>query len=354
MKYKPYNLDYVKQQEKLQRFTVISTFAGGGGSSTGYRLAGGKILAINEFIHEAQETYRKNYPTTPIIKGDIRGVTGSDILDRAGIRSGELDVLDGSPPCSSFSMAGIRDAGWGKEKKYSTTKQRTDDLFFEFARILKGIQPKFFIAENVAGLTLGSAANLLGSEQLGLFGEEEETIYHALVNCGYKVRYKVINAKHFGVPQSRKRLIIVGVRNDIDFTYRFPKEIGQPPTLRQAFEGITNSQEDLNEANIDRYAIGTELKKLKLGEQSEKYFSLTKMNPDRYAGTLTQSAGSISAASIAHWDNRKFTVKEAKRIMSFPDDYYLGETYANKIERLGRAVPPFLMRAVVEQLPIFK
>lgn len=351
MKYKPYKLEDVREAERLEKFTVVSTFAGGGGSSTGYRLAGGKILAINEFIPEAQQSYARNYPSTPILRGDIRSLSASDILDASGVRKGELDILDGSPPCSSFSMAGIREEGWGREKKYSSTKQRTDDLFFEFARILRGVQPRFFIAENVAGLTLGSASLLLGSEQLGLFGEESETIYHTLANCGYKVRYRVINAKYFGVPQSRARLIITGVRNDLDFTYKYPAEIGVPPSLRQAFDGLENTARELEEANIDRYAIGTELKKLKIGQQSDKYFSLTKMNPDRYAGTLTQSAGSISAASIAHWDNRKFTVSEAKRIMSFPDDYYLGETYSNQIERLGRAVPPLLMKAIVEQFP---
>lgn len=351
MEYKPYTLDYVKKTEQLQKFTVISTFAGGGGSSTGYRLAGGTIKAINEFVPEAARIYRQNYPKTPIIEADIRTLTADDFLNTAGIKRFELDVLDGSPPCSSFSMAGIRESGWGKEKSYSDTKQRTDDLFFEFARILDGIKPRFFIAENVEGLTLGSAANLLGSEQLGLFGEESDTIFHTLSRAGYKVRYKVVNAKNFGVPQSRSRLIIVGVREDIDFTYRYPIGDKNPPTLRQAFDGLVNTDEEIRDADIERFAIGTELKKLKPGEQSEKYFSLQKMNPDRYSNTLTQTAGCLSAASIAHWENRKFTVSEAKRIMSFPDDYYVGDSYPNQIERLGRAVPPLLMKAIAEQLP---
>lgn len=350
--YKPYKLIDVYKAEKQERFTVISTFAGGGGSSTGYRLAGGKILAINEFIPEAQRTYETNYPGTPILREDIRKLSGADFLEATGISKGELDVLDGSPPCSSFSMSGIREEGWGKEKAYSSTTQRTDDLFFEFARILREIQPRFFIAENVAGLTLGGAANILGSNQVDMFGDAPQTIYKAVTEAGYKVRHNVINAKDYGVPQSRARLIIVGVRNDIDFTYRYPVPFRSDiVTLGQAFEGLVNSDKELADADISRFAIGSELKKLKLGEQSEKYFSLQKMSPNRHSNTLTQTAGNISAASIAHWDNRKFTVNEAKRIMSFPDDYWVGTEYKDQIERLGRAVPPLLMKAVAEQLP---
>jgi DNA (cytosine-5)-methyltransferase 1 len=217
-----YNLDFVKQQSSKELFNVVSLFAGGGGSSTGYRLAGGKVLAINEFIPAAQDAYAINYPETYIFKQDIRDLTGEMILNQIGFKKGELDILDGSPPCSSFSMAGLREKGWGIEKKYSDSSQRTDDLFFEFARILKEVQPKVFICENVKGITMGEASNLLGSEQINIFGEEKNTIYHTLVNCGYNVRYKVLNAKHFSVPQSRERTIFIGVRKDIKKQITFP------------------------------------------------------------------------------------------------------------------------------------
>ena len=99
MKYEPYTMQDVYQGEAKELFTVISTFAGGGGSSTGYRLAGGKILAINEFVEEARNTYSANYPSTPIIPSDIKKLSGADILEVAGVAVGELDLLDGSPPC---------------------------------------------------------------------------------------------------------------------------------------------------------------------------------------------------------------------------------------------------------------
>ena len=106
MKYKKYNLQDVYDAEKQNKFNVISTFAGGGGSSTGYRLAGGKILCINEFVQEARNTYTENYPSTPILPNDIKELTGQELLDAGHVKVGEVDILDGSPPCSAFSMAG--------------------------------------------------------------------------------------------------------------------------------------------------------------------------------------------------------------------------------------------------------
>ena len=104
MKYKKYNLQDVYDAEKQNKFNVISTFAGGGGSSTGYRLAGGKILCINEFVQERINTYTENYPNTPILPDDIKKLTGQELLDAGNVKVGEVDILDGSPPCSAFSL----------------------------------------------------------------------------------------------------------------------------------------------------------------------------------------------------------------------------------------------------------
>ena len=184
MKYVPYNLEDVNNASAQNKFNVISTFAGGGGSSTGYRLAGGKILCINEFVEEARNTYQQNFPETPIIPDDIKKLTGKDFLDIAGLKEGELDILDGSPPCSAFSMAGSvshnkvqetvidlfgneqeyrvsgkHSDGWKSTKNYSDGKkvENIEDLFFEFLRVAKDIKPKVIVGENVTGLTMGEA-----------------------------------------------------------------------------------------------------------------------------------------------------------------------------------------------------
>ena len=137
------------------QYKAISLFSGCGGSSLGYKLAGFKVLLANEFIDIAADTYQANFSDTIVLRDDIRKLTGKIILDKVNLKVGELDLLDGSPPCQSFSTAGKREEKWGKVVKYSETMQRTDDLLFEYARILKEIQPKTFVCENVKGLVLG-------------------------------------------------------------------------------------------------------------------------------------------------------------------------------------------------------
>ena len=141
----------------LNGFKVASTFSGCGGSCLGYRIAGYKVIYANEFIESARQTYKANHPNSYLDPSDIRKITADDILDKINLKKGELDLFDGSPPCAAFSIGGKREAGWGKEKNYSETTQRVDDLFFEYARILNGLQPKVFVAENVYGLVQGTA-----------------------------------------------------------------------------------------------------------------------------------------------------------------------------------------------------
>lgn len=355
-----YTVDDIKKASSEKKFKAISLFAGVGGGCMGIKLAGGEMLAMNEFIEEAQRVYKINFPDVPIIPNDIRELSGGDIMKIAGIKKGELDLLAASPPCSSFSTVGKREEGWGEVKAYSDKKQRTDDLFGEFARVLTDIQPKYFVAENVASLLEGKAKYLFGTPQLDMFGNEEggngvvkenETFFQQLSNAGYQVRYEVMNSKDFGVPQSRRRLIIVGVRNDISQKIRFPIATTRVPiTLREAFSVFKNTKEEIDEANIEKYAIYQASLDTPIGEKSTKYFSLIKQSPDKYAGTLTQTAGCMSAASIVHWENRKFTVAEATRIMGFPKDIYLGDTYPNKIERLGRAITPAIYYYLLKRL----
>ena len=343
--YKIPSVSELKEQTENNnhKFEVVSTFAGGGGSSLGYRMAGGKVLAIVEFIDEACKTYRANWQSTKIIQKDIRQVTGQEILDAIGKKQGELDILDGSPPCSAFSTAGSREKGWGKTKKYSDSSQaNVEDLFFEYIRLLRDIKPKVFIAENVSGLVKGSAK--------GYFNH----IMRELKASGYVVTCKVLDAKYLGVPQSRNRTIFVGVREDLwKDEYKgctHPKPFDYIVTLEQAFKGLNFTLEDKQETDISRYAVYKELKHLSKGEQSKKYFQLVKANPNYVSGCITASSGSGSIACIRHWDNRAFTVNEIKRIMSVPDDFILTGTYQQKVERMGRMVAPFMMREVAKQI----
>lgn len=325
------------------KFEVVSLFAGGGGSSTGYRMAGGKVLAVNEFIPEAVKTYKANWPTTEVLPGDVRKLSGQDILDVIDRQPGQLDILDGSPPCSAFSTAGSRDKGWGKTKKYSDASQENvEDLFFEYIRVLRDIQPKVFVAENVSGLAKGVAKGYLNQ------------ILRELRASGYEVSCKVLDAQWLGVPQKRARTIFVGVRSDLwkpDFKGRLhPKPRTERPTLRQAFKGLSFTDEDRKQTDVAKYAMHKLLVPMKPGTSHPKRFFLKKCAPEAQAYCVTATTGSLGAANSMHWDNRAFTVSEVKRIMSIPDDYILTGNYQKQVERLGRMVAPFMMRAVAQNI----
>lgn len=348
-------------------FNAISTFSGCGGSSLGYKLAGFRVLWASEFIPAAQETYRANHPKTILDTRDIRQVKAAEILTQIGMKPGELDLFDGSPPCASFSTAGAREAGWGKVKKYSDTTQRTDDLFFEYVRLVKEIQPKVFVAENVSGLVKGTAK--------GYFFE----ILAALKACGYRVTCRVLDAQWLGVPQSRQRTIFVGVRNDLKRDPVHPSPLPYRYTVRDALPWINKVVHDTSgafgagditnrpspaitfgvnslnsrhfqvesECDISRFAIGKEWDKIRPGGQSERYFSLQKPDLDKPCPCVTQTAGNTGAAGVCHpTEKRKFSIAELRRICAFPDDFILTGSYLQQWERLGRAVPPVMMSHV--------
>jgi DNA (cytosine-5)-methyltransferase 1 len=208
-------------------FTAASTFSGCGGSSLGYRMAGFRVAWASEFVPAAAETYRANASAATILDTrDIREVTAADVLATLGMEPGELDLFDGSPPCASFSTAGSREKHWGQEKAYSETAQRTDDLFFEYVRLVDGIRPRVFVAENVSGLVKGTAK--------GYF----KLILAAMRDCGYQVQARLLNAAWLGVPQARQRLIFIGVRDDLGVQPVFPSPLPYQYTVRDALPWI--------------------------------------------------------------------------------------------------------------------
>lgn len=199
--------------------TVISTFAGAGGSSLGYSMAGYRELLAVEWDDNAVATFKLNFPDVPVYHGDICKLTVDECLKLAGLTGPrQLDVLDGSPPCQGFSTAGKRDM--------------TDDrnqLFREFVRLLRGLRPKVFVMENVSGMVKGKMKLI--------FAE----IMRELKASGYVVSARLLNAMYFNVPQSRERMIFIGVREDLGIApkycavalERWATMTGQTPVLVQ-------------------------------------------------------------------------------------------------------------------------
>ena len=396
MSYQKYYVKDVKEKSSEKLFNVISCFAGGGGSSTGYRLAGANILLINEFVEEAISTYQANFPDTKVLVDDIKKYSSDDFLEMAGIKVGELDLLDGSPPCSAFSLAGKRNKGWEgyvedtressidletgevvqtgelkkKDgiKKYSEDKiqESIEDLFLEYIRIAKGIQPKVIVAENVKGITFGES-----KKKLLEFINDFERI-------GYEVSYQVMNAADYGTPQARERTIFICVRKDVAETIGlnfmnisgiFPtKTVTKHVTMREAFQDIENDPEEIK--MLTEFVEGSFQKKFlsflpfnpeKPIKPSDKQFrefnpkgscfNMIRPAPDLPSPTLTQQGQKKGLSGVFHYaENRKPTIVEFKRLMGMPEDFILTGDFDQQAERLGRMVAPKMMKEIANSI----
>ena len=239
--YQNYTLADVKKSAERKLFTVFSTFAGGGGSSTGYKLAGGDVRGVLEFQKVGIRTYLQNYPKTKFFCKDIRNVTGQQVLDRLRMQPEELDIFDGSPPCPPFSMSGSKRKGWNKTKTvYGKKQTNIEDLSFDMARLVGVVRPKVFICENVKGMTMSYAVDHFNK------------IINAFEDHGYQTVNKVLNANDYGVPQGRERVFIIGIRDDVlphalALNWVFPEPSENKPTMRDAIWDLRDDSENQKE-----------------------------------------------------------------------------------------------------------
>jgi DNA (cytosine-5)-methyltransferase 1 len=217
--------------------TVLSTFSGAGGSCLGFRMAGYRTVAAVEFVAAARETYAANFPDVPIDARDVREISGADLLALAGVET--VDVMEGSPPCASFSSSGKLSRYWGETRDYSETRQRTDDLFGEYVRLVGEIRPRVFVAENVAGLVRGVSK--------GYFLE----IVASMREIGYRVAARVLDAQWLGVPQHRARVIFVGVRDDLGREPAFPAPF---PYRYSMADALPHLRRDVSPTDLDEPA----------------------------------------------------------------------------------------------------
>lgn len=331
-------------------YVVVSTFSGCGGSCLGFEFAGYRVAWASEFVEKAQAAYRANHPSVPLNTQDVREVGVETLLDEAGLESGEADVLEGSPPCSSFSLSGSREKGWGKVSKYSSTSQRTDDLFFEYVRLLEGLRPKTFVAENVAGLIVGKSK--------GYFKE----IIRRMKAAGYHVEARLLDAQWLGVPQIRGRVFFVGVRDDL-----YERVAGEglplhpsPYPYRYSFEeAVETLDETARGAHTYRELKPGKLRTLwersdprrvgvsgHLGDTHKRIYGRAgAFTHHRVDERMPVNTLDTSATLYHPTEPRSLSIAEAKRVSSFPDDFELSGSFINQWERLARSVPPLMMRA---------
>lgn len=313
--------------------TVISTFAGGGGSSLGYSMAGYRELLAVEWDNNAVETFRLNFPDVPVYHGDIAKLSVEECLKLAGIQPGELDVLDGSPPCQGFSTAGKR-----------VMDDPRNQLFREYIRLLRGLKPKVFVMENVSGMVKGKMKLI--------FAE----IMRELKASGYKVSARLMNAMYFNVPQSRERMIFIGVREDLGIEPGHPRAEGRPIASR-VIEGANN--DGLN----GKYLLlnGKTSKLIKIlrpgqrleqlyeqinGKGKKAYFAFSRLHPDRPSRTIAKD----SAGLFHYSENRTLSIGEYKMIASYPDEFQFIGVFTTALERIGNSVPPLFMRSIANHI----
>lgn len=308
--------------------TVISLFAGCGGSSLGYSMAGYNKLLAAEWDENSIETFKLNFPNTPIYPGDINELSVEKVLEITGLKPGELDLLDGSPPCQGFSMAGNREFD-----------DHRNLLYLEYIRLLKGLQPKAFILENVMGMVRG---------KMKLIFVE---ILKGLKEAGYVVAARKLNSKWFGVPQSRNRLIFIGIRKDLGIDYvPYPVPETIPVRTRQAIGHLLPNNDpglDLNPSTEPYYA------RMKPGESASKYhpkgnmFGTIKLHPEKPCPTIIQSAGT----GLVHWKYPRFLSSEEILILSsFPSGWKTTGIRRNILDRVGNSVPPLFMEAIARHV----
>jgi len=266
----------------------ISLFCGCGGSSYGYRKSRFSDLLGIDSNPVSCESYRLNFPDAEVWNRDIRKVLPKEILSNFGMFKGDLDLLDSSPPCQGFSIAGKREV-----------LDVRNELFLHTKRFIVGLQPKVFLIENVDGLLHG--------KMRGMFNH----IISELEKTPYRIKWKSLNSIYYGVPQSRQRIIIMGVRKDLDKEPIFPEHDNQFQLIGDVIP------------NIDFHSRGQFDKRLK--------------DVNSFAYTITKTP---SMFFIENGVKRKPTIDELKVLQGFPKSFKLKGTFSEKWGQIGNSVPP--------------
>lgn len=368
------------------RLTAIDLFAGAGGLSEGFRRAGYDIVAANDFDSFAEETFRLNHPETVFLGGPIQSVHAVDLLAAAGLRKGELDVLLGGPPCQAFSV-------------YNHQRGMHDDrsgLFREYLRIVREIEPKYVVMENVTGIM-----SIAG-------GHAVDEIIYSLQQLGYYVEFEVLKAEEYGVPQERRRVFFIGARDSRRILWpkvthgisqlgplfrtslkRFVTvedaigdlpalEMGEGTEVSEYQEAPESSYQDvmregsrslynhvapaLQAINVERLKhipqggswrdipyelLPAGMRKAKRSDHTKRY---GRLHPQGLSSTILTKCDLHWGAYIHPWQERTITVREAARFQSFPDTMRFMGPRSEQYRQVGNAVPPLLARAVAESI----
>lgn len=325
---------------------VFSCFACGGGSTMGYKLAGYDVIGCNEIDHRMMYAYcRNNNPKFPFLEPIQTFKERADLPPELY----NLDVLDGSPPCSTFSIAGSREKAWGKLKHFreGQAEQVLDTLFFDFIDLAKKLQPKVVVAENVKGLLLGEAKDYV------------RRIYEGFEDAGYYCQHWLLDAQRMGVPQRRERVFFVCMRKDIAMPFLYQKSLFEemprltldfkekpilygeimdddishpiPPSYKRCWDNRKPDDMALRDAAIRNEGV-------------DKFFNCTFVKADKIVPTLAAKPES----TVAYHKPSFLSDAECVLASSFPMDYDFCGQRPNYV--CGMSVPPVMMAQVANQI----
>ena len=311
-----------------KEYTVLELFAGAGGLALGLEQAGFEDVGLIEIDKYASATLRNNRPNWNVIEEDITKI--NDVYEYIG-KDTNVDVVSGGFPCQTFSYAGKR---LGLEDTRGT-------LFYDYARILKQTKPKMFIVENVRGLVTHDHGRTL------------KTIIDVFEQIGYSTTYRVLNAWDYGVAQKRQRMILVGVRNDLNITYEFPKPHEYKPVLKDVLKNVPDSEgqkfSDKKAEVMKLVPAGGYWRDLPDDVAREymgvSYFSgggrtgmARRISWDEPSLTLTTSPSQKQTERAHPDENRPFKTREYARIQSFPDNWEFSGSVHQIYKQIGNAV----------------
>ncbi len=367
-----------------QKFSVIDLFCGAGGLSQGFMDAGFEVLAANDFDAKAADTFKLNHRGTRFYDGAIQDISTDDMLNAAGLESGQLDVLIGGPPCQAFSV-------------YNHQRGMHDErsgLFREYLRMVEGLMPKMVVMENVTGIT--SVAE----------GRAVDEIYRSLESLGFHVEHRVLKAEEYGVPQERRRIFFIGLRDGDKISWPLPTHfreedlftrhskqeplvtvgdaISDLPELKiregaeeadyttepaSVFQELMRRRSkklhnhvapflaDINLSRLKHIPQGGSwrdipvgllpagMKKAKRSDHTKRY---GRLHPNGLASTILTKCDLHWGAFIHPTQERSLTVREAARFQSFPDCFQFTGSRGEQFRQVGNAVPPLLAKAVAK------
>lgn len=323
----------------MKKYTYMDLFAGAGGMSLGFDNAGFKNLLAVEFNKDFAETYKKNFPRHNLIVDDIKNVTEQQIYDI--IKNEKVDVIIGGPPCQGFSIAGNIGRNFIDDDR--------NRLFKEFVRFVKIIKPRVFVLENVAAMERHNK------------GKTIKEIVSSFKEIGYDIKYKVLNAVNYGVPQERRRIFIVGTLGENNFEY--PQEINKIVTVKDAIDDLPKLENGETSEIPNHTAMKHSAQMLEKmsyvsdgGNRNDIPENLRPKSGDsrkyiRYNSKKPSFCVTGDMRKIFHYSqNRALTCRELARLQTFPDSFvFLGNT--GKVQQqIGNAVPVLLANKIALQV----